>query len=145
MIGDKMKKAIKNCENCERLHQDRRRDINCLKCKFSPYTNEINDDMFKNDELMGGINQLLEYKEKCKELEKENKLLHLELGNVLDERVEEKQDALLGKALKWASNNNIEFVEGLSNVRYLSVQDHEIEELLNLYQRQLEKPSNTNS
>ena len=81
--------------------------------------------------------QLLEYKEKCKELDKENKLLHLELGNVLDERVEEKQDTLLGKALKWASNNNIEFVEGLSNVRYLSVQDHEIEELLNLYKQKL--------
>ena len=99
------------------------------------------------EEAVKELNQLLEYKEKCEWLEKENSSLHKNysklvsdiavLGRVEKENKQLKEDALLGKALKYALIN--ECYDVLDLLGLSTDYDQEIKHLKIWYKQQLEK------
>ena len=99
-----------------------------------------------NEHALETMEKFREYKEKCERLEKENKRIKSEneemkwfLQMEYVELKQLKQDALLGKALRWASETKLYFVDSIDGLQYNCIEEYDIEKLLEEYQNHLEK------
>ena len=131
MIGDKIKELMEKITN-----------------NISPRIRDV-------EAAMSDLNQLLEFLEKCEQLEKEseeNVLQNIEVfdacgitnknmcfDDVVKELKQLKEDALLGKAVKFLIE------DGNPDVFYDLQFNDDVDGTIKWYEEQLEKPSNTNS
>lgn len=132
-INEELKeKYIEKCQELEADHVASEEVIEDLTIDY----NKICED---RDNFKSAFDTM---SEKCEQLEKENKLLHLELGNVLDERVEEKKDIEAIEAIKYALNYGYsDFDSDEFDVIYIHDEEcmNEFQPIIEWHKQQLEK------